>query len=331
MSTETSELTRSDWFYRSRWGAASHFLVEPQTDADEWNRRVDRFDVGGLAGQLAEVGAGYYWLTIGQNSGHYCSPNSTYDACTGIRPSKCSGRDLIAELAEALASRGVRMMVYLPSGAPAADPAAMRALGWEWGFEGGWPEAWGTRRTGKRLAEFQRTWEAVIREWSLRWGGNVHGWWFDGCYFADEMYRFSDEPNFFSLAAAARAGNPDSLVAFNPGIMVQAVTPAEDYTAGETNEPGEVEPPPDRWFGTDHREQFHVWSYLGQSWMQPPPRFDREDVVAHTRRLTARGGVMTWDVPLSPFGLIPEPFFDQLAAVGKCIRPQHRDSKALLK
>ena len=53
---------------------------------------------------------------------------------------------------------------------------------------------------GGRLAEFQRKWEAVIREWSLRWGKSVSGWWIDGCYFADQMYRFDDEPNFASFA-----------------------------------------------------------------------------------------------------------------------------------
>jgi alpha-beta hydrolase superfamily lysophospholipase len=37
--------------------------------------------------------------------------------------------------------------------------------------------------------------EAVIREWSLRWGKNVSGWWTDGCYHADKMYRHADAPD----------------------------------------------------------------------------------------------------------------------------------------
>ena len=43
-----------------------------------------------------------------------------------------------------------------------------------------------------------------------RWGQKVWGWWFDGCYFADAMYRHPDAPNFASFAAAAKAGNPDA-------------------------------------------------------------------------------------------------------------------------
>ena len=45
-----------------------------------------------------------------------------------------------------------------------------------------------------------------------RWGKKVAGWWFDGCYFPDSMYRSADPPNFPSFAAAARSGNPDSCV-----------------------------------------------------------------------------------------------------------------------
>jgi hypothetical protein len=42
---------------------------------------------------------------------------------------------------------------------------------------------------GGRLAEFQRNWEAICRDWSQRWSRRVSGWWIDACYFADEMYR----------------------------------------------------------------------------------------------------------------------------------------------
>lgn len=45
--------------------------------------------------------------------------------------------------------------------------------------------------------------------------------------------------NFASLAAALRAGNPNSSVAFNPGVFprIVSITPYEDYSAGEINDP----------------------------------------------------------------------------------------------
>lgn len=308
---------RADWFHQAQWGASSHYLVSPVMSAEEWNRRVDAFDVQALAGALASAGVGYYWLTIGQNSGHYCAPNATYDGFVGRRPSLLSRRDLIAELADALAAHGVRMMAYLPSGAPSQDAAAQAALEWEWGYEGGWPHGWQDElRTGKRLANFQQKWEAVIREWSLRWGQQIHGWWFDGCYFADEMYRHPEAPNFASFARAARAGNPDALVAFNPGIMLQTMGPDEDYTAGETNDPEGIDVPPGRWLDG---EQVHFWSYLGENWMTPPLRFRDEQAAAYSRRLTAHGGVLTWDIPLQDTGVPAPEVIRQLTVIGRAV------------
>lgn len=307
----------TDWFKDAGWGVFTHYLTGPTTSADEWNRLVEGVDVQRLAGQLEEVGAPYYFITIGQNSGHYCAPNATYDALVGIRPSKCSRRDLIADLYEALNPRGIKLLVYLPSGAPAQDPIAMRALGWQWGFKGEWP-AWGGERTGLRLAEFQLKWEAIIREWSLRWGSKVCGWWFDGCYFAEEMYRHPDPPNFQSFAAAAKAGNPEALVAFNPGVRVPVISLSEyeDYTAGEISEAFPV--CPGRWV---NGAQYHILSYLGSDWCRgAEPRFPDEFVIGYTKHVNSKGGVVTWDVPITPEGIIPQPFIRQLAALREGLR-----------
>lgn len=319
---------RTAWFAKCGWGVFCHYLgAMPSTNggadlsAAAWNRHVDAFDVEGLAAQLARIGAPYFFITLGQNSGHYLAPNATYDRLVGIRPSKCSRRDLVADLYAALRPRGIELLVYLPSGAPAADPVAMRRLGWEWGYEGGWPQAWGTARTGKRLVAFQRKWEAVIREWSERWGRKVRGWWIDGCYFADEMYRHARAPNFASFAAALRAGNPDSLVAFNPGVTVPVICHAEgeDYAAGEISDAFPTCPGP--WIErAGHRARYHVLSYLGESWCKGQPRFPDEFVAGYTRHVIEHGGVVTWDVPIAQNGLIPLPFVRQLTAIGKRLR-----------
>ena len=234
----------TDWFQEAGWGVMTHYLGAPPSSrggaeltSEMWNAQVDAFDVEGLVRQLVDVKAPYLLFTIGQNSGHYCAPNATYDRIVGIRPSKCSRRDLILDLARALEPHGIALMVYLPAGAPAADPVARQKLQWRWGRKGGWQLP--GEPVGGRLATFQRHWEAVIREWSLRWGKHVRGWWIDGCYFADDMYRFADEPNFASFAAALKAGNPQAIVAFNPGVKVPVTchTKNEDYTAGEVTLP----------------------------------------------------------------------------------------------
>src|SRR5438128_2578740 len=75
---------RAEWLKKARWGVMSHYLpdwIDPQRKwtSEEWNKLVEGFDVEGLAKQLESVGASYYLISIGQNSGFYLAPNATYD------------------------------------------------------------------------------------------------------------------------------------------------------------------------------------------------------------------------------------------------------------
>src|SRR5579871_6153673 len=190
--------SRADWMPQAQWGVMTHYLADWQArdhgltmSVDQWNKMVDGFDVEGMAKALESVGARYYQISIGQNSGYYLSPNAAYDKIVGIQPSKCSRRDLVADLAAALSKRGIRLLVYLPSGAPAGDKIADTALEW--------------RNGPLANKEFQRKWEQVIREWSLRWGKKVAGWWFDGCYFLAPPQRpFADHLLPFTLELLIR-------------------------------------------------------------------------------------------------------------------------------
>lgn len=306
------------WFKNAKSGVFCHYLTSEQTPVDQWNKQVDAFDVEGLAKQLAWVGTPYFFLTIGQNSGHYCSPNETYDRIVGIKPSKCSKRDLIADLAAALAPYKIRMMVYLPSGAPDRDPIAMKQLKWRNGGNWGTPEE-------RRLVEFQRNWEDVVSEWSRRWGKNVHGWWIDGCYFADDMYRSPQRPNFESFTMALKWDNAASLVAFNPGVKVPVICHSEweDFTAGEISTAFPTHDrtaPLGRWVERNgHKDQFHILSFLGEWWAGPPKRFSDDLAIAYTKYINAHEGVLTWDAPIGVNGLIHQDFADQLKAIRQAL------------
>jgi hypothetical protein len=308
--SDASAQGRAEWLKKARWGVMTHYLpdwVEPQRQwtSEDWNKLVEGFDVEGIAKQLEAVGAGYYLISIGQNSGFYLAPNATYDRLVGIQPSKCARRDLVADLYEALHKRGIRLMVYLPSGAPNKDQAAVKALEWK---NGPYPNR-----------EFRAKWEQVVRAWSQRWGAKVSGWWFDGCYWPNTMYRGA-APNFQTLAAAARAGNPAGIVAFNPGVVYRtlSVTPHEDYIAGEIDQP-------DRqsirrvFDGNVDGAQLHMLSYLGQTWGKGAPRFSSEQVITWTRNVVGQGGAVTWDVPVQPNGLIAPPFIEQLGALKRAL------------
>ena len=50
-----------------------------------------------------------------------------------------------------------------------------------------------------------------------------------------------------------------------------------------------------------------------------PPRFTPDQLIAYTRSVVDKGGVVTWDMPNGSNGLISESFMDQLKALGKAM------------
>ncbi|MFW6132583.1 MAG: alpha-L-fucosidase [Planctomycetota bacterium] len=324
---------QTDWMHEARWGTMTHYLADGFAAEDEpmtiarWNALVDGFDAGRFARTIAETGSGYHLFTVGQNSGYYCSPNETYDRLVGrtAEQSRLSRRDLIADVADALLARGVVPLVYSTSTAANSDRDAMQALACvpPWRPRMGWGEAWDqlTPGTDERLGDFQRHWEAIHREWSRRWGERVRGWWIDGCYYADKMYQHEDAPNFASFAAALKAGNPASIVAFNPGVnKLWRTNERQDYTAGEVNDLL-VFAPAFRQGRFAAGAQLHILSFLGGfwGWNAPTRRFRDELVAAYTRYINDRGGAVTWDIPIGADGTIPDEFVRQLTALGTAI------------
>lgn len=304
-----------------------HYIDKPAssniasaTTAEEWNRRVDGFNVAEFARQVKASGAGHVIFTLGQNTGHYCSPNSVYDGIVGASSSLLSRRDLVAELAEAL-SPEVPLIAYLPSHPPANNASAGRALGCLPSWDAG---AWGLQKTwaddesvDERLVVMQRNWEAVIAHWGERWGKNVAGWWIDGCYYSERLYRSAEEPNFSSFARALRAGNSDRLLAFNSGTgkPFERLAPEQDYTAGEFASRLPVSDKLTPLGASVEGMQTHLLGFLGDYWGAGEPRFSDALVASYTHYLTERGAVVTWDVPIAENGVIAGTFLRQLAAI----------------
>jgi hypothetical protein len=106
-------MRNADWFSEAKWGVFTHYLTNPEMSGDDWNRRVDAFDVEKLCDQLEAAQVGYYFMTLGQGSGHYCTPNKTYDDIIGRKTGKCSDRDLIEDLYDALSKQGIELLVYI--------------------------------------------------------------------------------------------------------------------------------------------------------------------------------------------------------------------------
>jgi len=297
--------TAADWLHAARFGVFMHFLP-PHAKGLEG---VGAFDVETLANQLASVRAGYFVLTLGQNSGYFNAPNAAYDRIAGYRAGeRCSARDLPLALSTALRAKGIRLMLYLPSQPPNEDPQAQRAFGL--------PEG---KKDQPLTADAARKWGEVIREWSDRYGDRVSGWWFDGAY---DRVRF-DGRIASVYAAAARHGNAASIVTFNPGVMLVRHTRAEDYTAGETDEPFDVLPASRFVDGA----QWHALTYLGSHWSARDTRYTTARWTAWTRAVVSKDGVVTidagpnWDSKAGPIGALDAAQLEQLGAIGRAARP----------
>jgi len=158
---------RADWMVQDSYGLMVHWLApgpaaEKGPYIHDLNRAVDAFQLDRFVQDFQHTGADWMIFTIGQNTSYYASPNSTLDRLAG--PGHCSKRDLVLEIAQRLKKLGKRFIAYLPSEVNA--PKDLRAA-----------FAWNP----KDQSEFQRRYTDFIREYALRYGKNLDGWWFDGC------------------------------------------------------------------------------------------------------------------------------------------------------
>lgn len=297
--------SNADWLRDAKYGVFMHLLPPDAKGL----ALVRDFDVQGLATELEAIGAKYFVITLGQNSGFFNAPNAAYEKVTGYAPGeRCSTRDLPLDLAEALRAKGITLMLYLPSQPPNEDARAQKAFGL--------PQ--GKKDQPIDLASATK-WAEVIQEWSDRYGDRVAGWWFDGGY---DQIRFN-EAIAKVYAAAAKHGNPNAIVTFNPGVGLVRHTEAEDYTAGELNEPFSTLPTSVSVSGS----QWHALTYLGTSWGKRDTRYPAERWAEWVRAVTDKGGAVTldmgpnWDPRAGPIGALADAQVSQAKAIRAAVRP----------
>ena len=217
----TSSSHRADWMAQGTHGVMVHYLITPkghsaEEKAADFNRTIDGFDLNHFMKQFEESGADWLIFTIGQNTGYYNSPNPALEE---MLPGRTPRRDLVMEIARRVKDRGKRFIVYLPVEVSGQAPDVQSALAWDPGDQ----------------KQFLRRYLEFVRAYSVRLGKLHDGWWFDGCY--DHIHQ--GKWNWQDWIDAARAGNPDAIVAFNDGAFcvgrVKALTPLQDYHAGEVH------------------------------------------------------------------------------------------------
>lgn len=319
------ETHRSDWMQQAPFGLMVHWIAPGPLPLEgehiqDLNRAVDAFDLDRFMRDFERSGAGWLIFTIGQNTAMYAGPNAVLDRLAG--PGHFSNRDLVGEIAARVHQAGKRFIGYLPSevNAPEQLHAAF---------------AWNP----KDQAEFQRRYTDFIRDYSLRLGTNLSGWWFDGCYTWDVFPNHTyDWPLWFD---AARAGNPDAIVAFNDGSfcigITTPVTPLQDYLSGEVEalKDGQIrlgrgpKAPlhmPKSRFVDGTQTQWHAllpidcnryWAHTKDHPMTPS--YPDGELEQFLRGCRAVGGVVTFNVGISQEGALGAETVAQLARLSAAI------------
>ncbi len=277
----------TDWLHDAGYGLFLHFLSHDCPTSAEWNDWVEQFDVEAVAQQAAEVGAGYLAITLGQTCSGVLAPNATLDRILGVSPGDyCAQRDLPLDLGRALEKRGVELLLYAPGQWMREDPYARRLLGWD--DSGATSADWVLTEAGRRK------WCEIMREWSLRYGTMVKGWWLDGC----RTNRGHTNDSLARYYFATKVGNPHSVVGINPGASFQPFArhfDYQDFIAGHDLHSDDLtdEPIPDgRWVDG---AQWHALLFMGSRWGERDRRFSSDAWAEYARRVTDRGGIITFD------------------------------------
>lgn len=285
----------TDWFRDAKYGVFTHYVSYVQNNPAKlqslglhtsWDECVNAFDAERYARDVAACGAGYVIFTAIQNDRFMVTPNATFEKLTGYAPGEaCSTRDLVEDLYQALHKRGIPLLLYWTGNGPTSDPRSVAKLGWTAPVNKAWVEKWA----------------AVTEECSRRYGKKIAGWWVDGCYREPGNFQYDDE-KLGILAKAFKAGNPDAIIALNPGVAISAYSRHEDFTAGEQNRFEAV--PEGRWL---NGEQWHVLSFLGHSrpdnnlaagWCEPGVQYAPEELADYIFQVNRQGGVVSVDMAL---------------------------------
>ena len=305
-------MSRTAWMHEKKWGVFVHHLEQIVNNPDHpssmgkhttWDEALLEFDCDRFADQLAEAGAGWCVLTLMQRTRFLLAPNDTFCRITGYAPGEaCPKTDFLARMIRALDRHGIALLLYFTGDGPRDDKQAQRAFG----CYGPEPEP-----------DFVEKWAEVAREYSLRYGEKIRGWWQDGMWigYTPELLK--------KYADAFRAGNPEAVIASNfygchdeYGELLTRPRPGcpyDDFSAGEIVHLGALPQLGAAVFG-GRPIRWHILSFLGNpadyfeagGWAKPGSRYTPGWMFDYVDGIHRRGGIITLDICVRRDGVIDE-------------------------
>ena len=306
----------TDRISSKKWGVFHHYLHNIQNDPlfsnnqnagqTDWQICTEALDVKRLAKTLHDIGAGYYFITVMQGRKYMIAENGAYRNIVGdeIADECLSRRDLIEELYQELSKYDIDLYLYFTGDGPYKD----EQIGKLFGF---------TEPRQNISMEFVRKWSDVLKDYSLRYGNKVKGWWLDGMYREEFGYTEEKLQPFYS---AIKAGNPDAIVAFNNGVKpyVYKYYSEEEFTSGEQVDFSVV--PESRFC---NGAQTHILlpigaedRGIGATWAGGGLHYTKQSLCAYAQRVISAGGVVTFDCKLNRDGSFDSDQIEALRYVG---------------
>ncbi len=300
----------TDWLSKCRFGVGVHWTAQTAPRKGKplpFQKAVDAFRVDRFVDAVAQSGADYVLFTTTHALQMLPAPHPVLDK---ILPGRTCQRDLIDELAQALAAKNVRLLLYYNHSCNGND-------------DPNWAKAVGYYDAKKdRLVDNLCQ---VIAWMGERYGEKVKAWWFDSSYSLDPRgphnsvttdmrgFQFPWE----KYAAAAKTGFAGRLITFNAGVNAQFLyTKHQDYWSGETND---LETPAKsrylanglQWFGWTCLDTAG-WVHAKTESEIPPPLYPDAKVIDYVRRCNRNQSPMTFNVGIYQDGELASASVDQL-------------------
>ena len=310
----------SDWLAKLRYGIGIHWTAQsvPRQGVPlPFQDAVDAFDLKAFVKQVRYAGADYVLFTSTHALQKLPAPNPVIDR---LLPGRTCKRDLIGEMADALAAHGLPLIVYWNHSCNGkSDPDWRRAVGYD----------------GRDKARFADNLIEIIGWMGQRYGKRIRAWWFDSPYSLDPSgphnsvttdmtgFRFPWE----RMTVAAKRGFADRLVTYNAGVdATYLYTTHQDYWAGETND---LKHPATSRYQSNGLQWFG-WTCLDdKSWVHgkrdteiAQPLYGDAEVTAYVRACNANQAPMTFNLGIYQNGTMSQASLDLLHRLDQTLGPR---------
>jgi hypothetical protein len=250
---------------------------------------------------VQHTGGAYVILTTGWADPCCPAPIRSWEK---FFPGWTARRDLIADLAEGLGKKGIRLLLYFPS----------QTLGWveDHRVEKVSPD------------EFMDIHREILDEVGRRYGKSVAGYWFDGWGSIAVRYPNISTEDFFNFC---KVGNADRIIALSNWVF-PLENPWQDYYAGDL---GSIENPPKTRCvnnGPGEGIQYHCqvtidepnWAHEAMESPMAPPRFDDGRLVSYVQACMGIKVPVTLNLGIFQDGTVGEQTLKQVQSLRRKVR-----------